>query len=116
MCSVGSEIHPGPPSWSRSLLYAMLLDDARVARGTPLSGQHGLNGADDLGRVRFCPRPKPLDHLTVGRDQKLLEVPLNVARLTIGIDRLGQLGIQRVAVVAVYVGLLQQRERHPVGG
>jgi hypothetical protein len=68
----------------------------QTARG--LSGQHGLDGADDLGRVWFGPGPKPIDHLTVGRDQKFLEVPLNVACLAIGIDGLGQLGVERVAV------------------
>lgn len=54
------------------------------ARG--LSGQQGLDGTDDLGRVRFGPGPKPVDHFAIGRDQKLLEVPLNVAGVTVRID------------------------------
>jgi hypothetical protein len=58
-----------------------------------LSGQHCLDGADDLGRVRFRPRTKPIDHLTVRGDQKLLEVPLNVACRAVGIGNLGQLGV-----------------------
>ena len=64
----------------------------------------------DLGRVRLGPGSKPIDHRTVGRDQKFLEVPLNVTGLAIGVDGFSQFCIQRVLVVAVEVGLRQQRE------
>jgi hypothetical protein len=72
-------------------------------RGCRLSGEDGLDGADDLGRAWFGPGPEPVDHRTVGCDQEFLEVPLNVACGAIGIGGLGQLRVERLAVVAVDV-------------
>ena len=59
-------------------------------------------------------RPEPVDHLATGCEEELLEVPLHVARLAAVVGCLGQLGLQRVSVRTVDVGLGQQRERHPV--
>ena len=51
-----------------------------------------------------------------GRHEELLEVPLDVAGLAVGVGGGGQLGVERMAVVAVDLDLLGQREGHAVGG
>ena len=53
---------------------------------------------DHLGRVGFGARTEPIDHLATGCEQELLEVPLDVARLAVGVGGLGQLGVQRMPV------------------
>ena len=52
----------------------------------------------------------------VGGDEELLEVPADVAAVALGVGDLGELGVDRVPVVAVDVDLLHQRERDAVGG
>ncbi len=75
------------------------------AEKSDLSRQHALDGADDLGGVGLGAGAEALHHGTVGREEKFLEVPLDVSGLAVGVGGLGQLGVERVAVVAVDVGL-----------
>ena len=44
-------------------------------------------------------RPEPGDDLAGGRDEELLEIPLDVAGLTLGVGGLGQQLIERVALL-----------------
>src|SRR5258706_5968840 len=76
--------------------------------------QARLDRADELGGLRFGQRPEPAQHLAVAPDQELLEVPLNVAGLAVGVGDLGQLRIQGVPTWPVDVNLGEQRERDPV--
>src|SRR5260221_9810639 len=76
--------------------------------------QARLDRADELGGLRFGQRPEPAQHLAVAPDQELLEVPLNVAGLAVGVGDLGQLRIQGMLSLPVDDDLGEQRERDPV--
>ncbi len=54
-------------------------------------------------------------HLARGRDEELLEVPLDVAGLALGVGMGHQLLVERVAILAVDLDLLEHREGHAVG-
>ena len=62
-----------------------------------------------------CGRKRPTT-LPSGRHEELLEVPLHVAGLAVGVGGLLELGEERVLLGAVHVDLLEQRELHVVGG
>ena len=49
-----------------------------------------------------------------GDEEELLEVPADVARVAVGVGRLGQLGVERVAARPVDLELLEHRERDAV--
>src|SRR5262249_37534782 len=91
--------------------------------GTPGFGPPGLESGGELVLDRPAERrvlgrdlgPEARDHGTVGRHQELLEVPLHVAGLAIGVGLLGELVVDRVPLGAVDVDLLEERERHAVG-
>ena len=68
------------------------------------------------GGVGHRARAEPVDHRTARCDQKLLEVPLHIAGLAVGVGRLGEFRVKRVTLGSVHVGLRQQGERHAVGG
>ena len=68
----------------------------------------GASGST-IGRNRWRMVPS-------GRHQELLEVPLDVTGLAVGVGEGGQLLVDRVPVVAVDVDLLEHREGDPVGG
>ena len=72
--------------------------------------------ADDLGRLGVDGGPEPVDHLAVGGDQELLEVPLDVAGVALGVGRLGQLLVEGMALLAVDIDLLGDGEGDAVGG
>src|SRR5262245_49351647 len=76
--------------------------------------QHALNALGHLGRLRRHRGLKALDDLAVRTDQELGEIPLDVARK--GGIRSRELGIERVAVGAVDLDLVEQREGHIVLG
>src|SRR5580658_7334644 len=80
------------------------------------AGQVGGDRRDDHRVLGVGARAEAPDDLAGGGDQELLEVPHDVARLALGVGDLGQLGIDRVAAVAVHVDLLEEREGHAVGG
>ena len=107
----------GFPSWASRQPPHAHCSTAPFAGSTAVPGesiecgpllQRGLNGLDDLGCIGLGTRAEAGDHLAVGADEELLEVPLHVAGLARGVGGLGERGIQRVAVIAVDVGLLQQ--------
>src|SRR6266567_2774425 len=79
-----------------------------------LAGQARLDRLDDLGRFRVGHRPEPGHDLAIPADQELLEVPLDVARLALGIGHVSQLGVQRMPLRPVDVDLGEQRERDAV--
>ena len=56
------------------------------------------------------------DDLAVAADEELLEVPADVAGVALGVGGRRELLVQRVAVVAVHLDLLGERERHVVVG
>jgi hypothetical protein len=60
--------------------------------------------------------PEAPDDLAGARDEELLEVPGDVAGGALGVGRRRQLLVDGVAVVAVHVDLLEEREAHAVGG
>ena len=76
--------------------------------------------ADSTALTR--PSSSGVDHraeardLAPGGDEELLEVPLDVAVAAVGVGHGGELGVERVAPVAVHLDLLGQRERDAVGG
>ena len=78
-------------------------------------GQGSLDQGDDLGVIRLDGRAEAV-HLAVGGDHELLEVPLHLAGLALGIRGLGQLGVQGVLGAPVHLDLLEQGEGDPVLG
>src|ERR1700728_1648055 len=78
-------------------------------------GQVGGDRLDDRGVLGLRAGAEATDDLAGGGDDELLEVPHDVAGLSLAVGDLGQLGVDRVPGVAVHVDLLEQRERHAVG-
>src|SRR5699024_234833 len=76
--------------------------------------QDVLDGLGQLRRAGLDLGAKAGDHLTLRVQHELLEVPLHVAGLAVGVGGFGQLGVQRVSVLAVDVDLGRQRARDPV--
>src|SRR5438105_15913777 len=73
-----------------------------------------LDRGDETRVLRSDQGTEARHHLAVGRDEELLEVPLDVAGLTVGIGLLGQYVVERMAPFAVDLDLLEHRERDPV--
>lgn len=65
---------------------------------------------------RFYAGPKASEDLSTRPHQELLEVPLNVTGRAIAVSHLGELAVERMAVVTVDVDLLEQWEGDAVGG
>src|SRR5256885_308063 len=76
----------------------------------------GLDGRDQRGVVGRHLRAEATHHLAVRRHQELLEVPLHVAGLAIGVGLLLELGEDRVLLRTVHVDLLEQRDPPVVVG
>src|ERR1700712_3280372 len=81
-----------------------------------LTGERRLNCRNHFVGVRRDRRAKALEHLAIGRHQELLEVPLHIASSAFGVGRLGELGVERVAALAVHLELFGHREGGAVGG
>src|SRR5215469_8420788 len=79
-----------------------------------LRRQVGLDGVNELGRLRCRQRTEARDHCAVGPHQELLEVPLDVSGLTLSIGSHRQLVIDRVPAWPVDLDLLEHRETDPV--
>src|SRR5215218_2654907 len=82
------------------------------AGGPPVGSarEYGLDGRPHLGGVRLGAGAEAGDDLAVGRQQELLEVPLDVSCFALGVRRGRQLAVQRVRSRAVELGLLGHRE------
>src|SRR4051794_38633468 len=109
-----------PCSTSSSAMFEPIMPVEPV-RNTELmcetsAGELGFDGGDERRVLRGDLRPEPAHDLTLRRHEELLEVPLHVAGLAVGVGRLLELGEDRVLLVAVHVDLLEDRERHAVGG
>src|SRR4051812_47252749 len=78
-------------------------------------GEVGLDEGDDLGGLRLGEGPEPGHDLATGGDEELLEVPLDVAAGALRVLHLGELGVQRIAALAVDLDLLEHREGDAVG-
>lgn len=75
------------------------------------SGERILNGGQDLRCVRLHGRREAGHHNAVAVYQELLEVPLDEAGQRAVLEP-GELGVERVLVLAADIGLGGQRERH----
>src|SRR4051794_1193962 len=85
---------PTPRSMATSGVHEVSDTWAGVDYQVPsLPRQQGLDGVDHLGRIGFGLRPEPADHFPTRCEQELLEVPLHVAGLSVGVGGLGQFGI-----------------------
>src|SRR5262249_30426305 len=78
-------------------------------------GQAVLDRRDHRRIIRRGPRAEARHRLAIGRHHELLEVPLHVARLALGVGDRGEDLVDRVALVAVDVDLLHHREGDAVG-
>src|SRR3954451_3034863 len=79
-----------------------------------VAGEHALDVGDDRRVVGYDHRRVPGHDLAVGGDEELLDVPADVAVVAVHVSRLGQLGVQRMAVGPVDVDLLEHGEAHAV--
>src|ERR1019366_150528 len=80
------------------------------------AGEVRLDGVDDFGGLRIHHGTEPVLDRAVGRYEELLEVPLDVAGLALGVGEGGQLVVDGTPVVAVDVDLLHHRKGDAVRG
>src|SRR4051794_6482747 len=93
-----------------SVLSSRFAKSAPSERWIQSAGQGLLDGLDELGRLGVDHRAEA-DRLTARRDEELLEVPADVARVPVGrVRRVDELLVERVATVAVHLDLLGHRE------
>ena len=101
-------IRPGRAARHRPSAGGLTPEDQLGRLASMASMTSGASGAT-IGRNRATTSP-------LGRDEELLEVPLDVAGVALRVGLGGQLVVDGVAPVAVDVDLLEQREGHAVGG
>ena len=77
--------------------------------------ERSLNGLDKLWVLRRDLWSKTVN-ISVRRDEELLKVPANVTAVTFGVGHGTELGVDGVTVLAIHIDLLEERERHAVGG
>src|SRR4051794_10313512 len=81
---------------------------------TSSAGQRLLDRGHETGVVGGGLGRESGGNGAVRRDQKLLEVPSDVAGVAGVIRDVGQCGVERVTIWAIHVHLLRQRECHAV--
>src|SRR4249919_1782972 len=74
----------------------------------------GLDSGQNLWSLGLDRRPEPADHCAARSDQEFLEVPLDVARVTVRISGGGELCVERMPVRSVDLDLLEKWEGHAV--
>src|SRR3954451_18714247 len=74
----------------------------------------GLDRGDDLVGLRFGAGAETRGDRALRADQELLEVPLDVAGLAVGVRGQSELGVQRVPARGVHLELVEHRESHAV--
>jgi len=74
-----------------------------------------LDGAKDLLGLRKDQRTEPCDNRSFGRDEELLEVPLDLTGLAAGVWDGRELLVERVLPLTIYVDLLGDGEGHAIG-
>src|SRR3954449_9963409 len=87
---------------------------SRVASDAGLR-QNALDRRGHLVGLGLGHGPEPAHDLALWRHEELLEVPLDVAGLALGVVRRRQALVQLVTIVAVDVDLLGHREGNAVG-
>ena len=81
----------------------------------PLDRQVRLDGGDQVSVIRLHLRAEASHDDADWRHEKLLKIPLHIARLAVSIWRRDQLLVNRVAAVTVHFDLFVHRERDAVG-
>src|SRR5699024_1409304 len=76
-------------------------DGARWSCAAPGLRQGVVDRGDQFGGARLGARTETAQNLAVGGDQELLEVPLDVPGLAVGVGGLRQLLVDRVPVLTV---------------
>src|SRR6201995_218866 len=89
---------------------------AEASAEVVVGGEVLLDGGEHLGGVGLGARLEPGRHGAVRAHQELLEVPLDVAGLTVRVRRRGQHIVDSVPPGAVHLDLLEYREGDPVRG
>src|SRR5699024_5347007 len=108
-----------PPGTQRSFTPPATSSDGQEpgvrCLSVPFSAQGRVDGVHVLrsGEHRAGPEPS---HGAVGQDEELLEVPLDLAGLALGIGYGRQFGVERVLLLAVDLDLAHHREGHAPGG
>src|SRR5215217_5584312 len=100
-CAIGNAIWPAGPVM-------------RIFSSRSTSADRGFDGPDHGLGLGLDLRAEAGHHVAVAIDEELLEVPPDVAVVTLGVGERRERVVQRVAVLAVDVDLLGQRERHAV--